>query len=340
MMKEAGGREPAPPPTFTSDRATWQKGAGPTYNVPPVSSPKYGEVPFATPTTEGGKHYHIAPNQRGGSYRYETLGDRCRNVIGAALGGLFSVSHTVARVDLLRPPKYRGPIFSASPEEEEDYQRKSRGGAGGGGYQDRGAPPGTYYGSPYGGAAAMHRSQWFRGIEGIYGQGARFKLMQVWDFRDGRTGEPSLPYKMNIGAGADFDLDASQLVPKLRIRTEFGALHLLPEPELELKGRWPIANTNMLLGVRYRVPVKSADRFWEADGGARLMINLFNPVGSGFHLTPAGLEFDEQIVRLGEHTALRVAATLHFPRRIPLEPGEPPLRVTMHRLGLKARLQQ
>ena len=51
-----------------------------------------------------------------------------------------------------------------------------------------------------------------------------------------------------------------------------------------------------------------------------------------------GLEFDEQVVRIGQHTKIRVAATLGFPAELPLEEGEQPVRIRVNRLALRTRL--
>eukprot|EP00897_Mesotaenium_endlicherianum_P003409 jgi/Mesen1/3096/ME000184S02164 len=145
-----------------------------------------------------------------------TLGDHIANMVRGVFDGVWGVSHTVVRVDLLRPLKYRGPIFQAASS-ADDNDRQA------------GLPPPQQ--------------------QGYYPTPAEVEMETIWDFPETVAGS-KMPYDINFG----------------------------------------------------------------------------------------GLEFDEQVVELGKHTALRVAATLHFPRRIPLPPGEQPFRISMNRLGLKARI--
>lgn len=56
-------------------------------------------------------------------------------------------------------------------------------------------------------------------------------------------------------------------------------------------------------------------------------------------LVRVGVEFDEHLIHLGEHTKLRFAAALGFPRQLPLEEGEQPVKVRVHRLGVKTIIQ-
>lgn len=147
------------------------------------------------------------------------------------------------------------------------------------------------------------------------------------------------PWRVNLGLGANVDTDRGVLEPRFRVRGHHVAVHLLPEPVLEIRGKWPLFNTQLALDARYRVPLLGLPNLWSGDSGARLMVNLFNPLGTGVHLTPGGLEFDEHLVRLGEYTTIRVAAALDFPRQFPLPEGEQPIKVRINRLGLKTRIQ-
>lgn len=45
--------------------------------------------------------------------------------------------------------------------------------------------------------------------------------------------------------------------------------------------------------VRYELPLAHARNFWEPP--ARLLVRLDGARGTGVHLTPGGLEFDEQV---------------------------------------------
>ncbi|KAF3773113.1 hypothetical protein EJ110_NYTH56123 [Nymphaea thermarum] len=68
------------------------------------------------------------------------------------------------------------------------------------------------------------------------------------------------------------------------------------------------------------------------------MVNFYNETGSGFHLTPGGLEFDEHLLRIGKYTTVRVAASLNFPRRLPPEEDEKLFKIDIRSIGLKTRL--
>lgn len=231
----------------------------------------------------------------------------------------------MARVDLIRPypKKERG--------EEED--EADEGGI-------VGVPRGAYYDQPTNemvpSRASARRSSLY-GFKAVQGKGARLKLMQIWDFPSEETGEPSLPWGLSIGVGANYDVDRSHVEPKLRIRTDHLALHILPKPEAEIRAKYPLGIAALMLDLRFRLPLDfQSENVWGGVGGARLLVNLTHPVGTGIHLAPGGLEFDERVWRIGRYTDLRVAASMKFPRRIPLE--EQPVKIRIHRLGIRTRL--
>ena len=56
----------------------------------------------------------------------------------------------------------------------------------------------------------------------------------------------------------------------------------------------------MRLRFRYECPLVQLREFWAPP--ARLMLRLDNDVGSGVHLSPSGVEFDERRVALGKNT--------------------------------------
>ncbi|CAI5474367.1 unnamed protein product [Closterium sp. Yama58-4] len=271
-------------------------------------------------------HHHVTPDGR--VVAYETVQDRLLNVFRKAAGYIWSFSHTVARVDVVRP-------ITTSHRRRRYYDNDDDGRGPGGGLSS------SYFGARDSSPVWRARRQGRRGgrrdedeegglIQGInhglYGEGARLKLMQIWDFPDKETGKPRLPYGLNFGVGANYEVNGSRLEPKLRIRTPHVALHLLPEPDIELRWKWRLGTTNVALDVRYTLPLRSFDRFWDRAAGVGLSVNLFNPIGTGFHLSPGGLEFDEQVVKLGKHTKLRLAATFMFPKHLPLEEDEEPIR--------------
>ncbi|KAJ7534089.1 hypothetical protein O6H91_13G079100 [Diphasiastrum complanatum] len=297
------------------------------YTPPPPPAPHYyshidddeDAYPSVSPSAGGG--YGGPPHTRLHS-RYseenETLGARLVDMLGNAFKGLLKTSHSVVSLDLRRAVLHDGPPRSRqrrrrprndsdenwSFDEEADWQ------------------------------PVRPQRKW---MDRIQGGSARLKLLQVWDFRNSKTGEPKFPWGLNLGLGMNFQIDGGKLEPKLRIRGKHVSLHLLPRPLLELRGKWPLANTGLAVDARYRIPLDkvAVNRDFS---GARLMVNLFNPLGTGFHLTPGGLEFDEHVVQIGKYTRLRVAAAVEFPRQFPVEKGENPLRIEVRRLGLKTTI--
>ena len=50
------------------------------------------------------------------------------------------------------------------------------------------------------------------------------------------------------------------------------------------------------------------------------MFRLENGVGTGLHVTPVGVDIDEQLLHFGDNLALRGSASLSFPRSLPIDP--------------------
>ena len=50
----------------------------------------------------------------------------------------------------------------------------------------------------------------------------------------------------------NFDVDESRLEAKLRVKARHATFHMLPEPAVEMRGRWPLGFTNMDVDIRYR----------------------------------------------------------------------------------------
>jgi hypothetical protein len=51
-----------------------------------------------------------------------------------------------------------------------------------------------------------------------------------------------------------------------------------------------------------------------------------------------GVEFEDQKFPIGKFGTMRVAASVDFPRKFPLEEGEQPFRLRITQLGLKTRI--
>lgn len=64
---------------------------------------------------------------------------------------------------------------------------------------------------------------------------------------------------------------------------------------------------------------------------------LLRPAGTGAHLSTSGLEFDEKVLRLGPDCALRLAASVDFPREYPppRHDDDGALRLSIKKLGVK-----
>ncbi|PNW86602.1 hypothetical protein CHLRE_02g093350v5 [Chlamydomonas reinhardtii] len=138
---------------------------------------------------------------------------------------------------------------------------------------------------------------------------------------------------LDFGLGICLDLDAQQIQPVARIKVkDLVSLKAFPMGMLKISRSIPLGP--VALKVRYELPLAYANRFWEPP--ARLMIRLDNAAGSGVHLTPGGLEFDEKVLRFGDAVSVRASAGVCFPRQLPLQDDEPPLRLQVHRLSLKS----
>ncbi len=64
---------------------------------------------------------------------------------------------------------------------------------------------------------------------------------------------------------------------------------------------------------------------------------LDNKAGSGIHVGPSGVEFDERVLALGANAEARFGASVGFPRQLPVVEGQQLFNWDVHRLGLKTR---
>ncbi|GAQ82003.1 hypothetical protein KFL_000970290 [Klebsormidium nitens] len=303
---------------------------------PAAANARHGAGTF--PPSQG-----YAPSDRAGGYsqyqRPRTVGDVMVDAIGGLFNGLWGASHTVARVDLKRPFRYSGPVIHGARPEDDEFTyrgrkaRRSRAVA---------TPPGAMYVSgPYSDVSPSappaelvdesgRMVSWRGSLRGP--GGARLKLMQIWDVASPEGDRPSF----NFGAGVNFDMDSNRLTPKCRFKSDQVGLLLLPEPALELKGKWRVFDSPLAVDVKYQCPVTNFTRFWESP--AKVRVRFFNANHAGLHITPVGVEFEDRDLKLGKYASLRVAAAVDFPRQLPLEEGDQALNVRVSRLGLKARI--
>nr|ABK26859.1 unknown [Picea sitchensis] len=249
------------------------------------------------------------------------LGLRLVDALAGALASVWRASQTVLRLDFCRSVGRESPSlggrqrrgqFSTSSRSHGDSRNNER-------------------------EAERPTSRWVQGIEGA---GVRMKLMQIWYFPNEETGEPSLPWGLNVGFGACVNMDRSgYLALNARLQTKYATLHILPSPCLDLRSKFPVplGSTPLAVNIRYRIPLNDLENIWESPG-AYFTLNFSSQPGTGFHLTPGALEFDDNVMQIGKYTTMRVAASLLFPRRIPPVDGEQPFKINIHRLGLKTRL--
>lgn len=109
-----------------------------------------------------------------------------------------------------------------------------------------------------------------------------FALLQIWDVASPDGDRPSF----NFGAGVNFDMDSNRLTPKCRFKSDQVGLLLLPEPALELKGKWRVFDSPLAVDVKYQCPVTNFTRFWESP--AKVRVRFFNANHAGLHITPVG----------------------------------------------------
>lgn len=191
----------------------------------------------------------------------------------------------------------------------------------------------------------------------------RLKVMQKWEtgvFRQRQvSGGTERKARLDLGVGADVSLMEANVIPELRVRLRLANsdnapnlyLRALPRQEVVGRTRVPIFNSGLYLGIRLQVPLESLgdvgsylkgggrDPFHS--GGAKPMITaqVLRPAGTGAHVSTWGVEFDEKILRLGDDCALRLAASLDFPREFPPPRDQGPLQLNVKKLGVKKRFK-
>lgn len=95
----------------------------------------------------------------------------------------------------------------------------------------------------------------------------------------------------------------------------------------------PLARGRLLSHARTeKLPLPAAARLRNA---AR---RLDHSAGSGFHVSPSGVEFDERVLALGSGVELRGAAAVRFPRELPIDESNPAacFGLEVQRLTVKA----
>jgi hypothetical protein len=137
-----------------------------------------------------------------------------------------------------------------------------------------------------------------------------------------------------VGVGLDLDQQDIHGVARLKVADAL-SIKLLPRPLLKLGGAWRLpGGSGVAVRVKYEVPVSALGGFWAPP--ARLLVRLDNDVGSGIHLTPSGIEFDERRLALGNRTELRAGAALRFPRSLPVDRSDrDAFKLDVHRLSLR-----
>eukprot|EP00798_Chlamydomonas_sp_ICE-L_P016782 gene16782-23058_t len=140
--------------------------------------------------------------------------------------------------------------------------------------------------------------------------GARLKITRSWiPFKSEDGSKPLL----DIGVGASLDMDRQRLLPVARLKIkDFLVVKACP------------------LGV-----VKLAKSVHLGDTGLAARLILDSCAGSGLHMSPTGIEFDEKLLRLGESLSIRGSMGLTFPRSLPVDLENDDWGFKVHRLSLK-----
>lgn len=140
---------------------------------------------------------------------------------------------------------------------------------------------------------------------------------------------------MSLGIGGSFEMDTLRLEPALRFRfQDWLTIKLMPAPVLKLQKSLRLPNSPLSLRLRYEVPLNTIEDSGLLRPPARLLIRLDNSVGSGIHLSPSGIDFDQRVLRLGS-AQIRAKGSARFPRQLPVPEGKPLLDWEVDRLGLK-----
>ncbi|XP_024377466.1 uncharacterized protein [Physcomitrium patens] len=309
----APGYEPSAPPLHSASS--------------PYSDPEYAR--YAPPPPSRSSHSGASRPPLD-----QSLGAHVMQIASGMVQGAWKHSNTILRIDLRQAVSYRPPTRRRRAVRRDLLRSPALPGAS----VSSGGPLYGGEGNGYGYDAAVD-DEYVAKDESLFGSirggGARVKLMQVWDFPHREEGEEKTPWDVNFGFGANVVMDQGRVEPKFRLRAQHVALHLLPEPALEMRGKWPLGDTNLAVYARYRVPISGLGRFWESTE-ARLMINLYHPHGTGVHLTPQGVQFDDHVFHIAQFTTMRVAAAVDFPHSFPLQEGEQPFGLRLTRLGLKS----
>ncbi|XP_031486793.1 uncharacterized protein LOC116255162 [Nymphaea colorata] len=263
--------------------------------------PTVSEVPILAPSASPFHSHHCTPNAPEGQ---EILGVRLLKLLASPFASLTRSSQTLLRLDFRRPLSFPKRPSRPSPP-----------------------PPGSS--SPFG---------------PLHGSRTRLQLMQTWDLppkceEEATEGGPrEIPWlKLGIGGSVEMDDDGGVLVPKARLKTKYAILHVMPSPCFEIRMKFPVGISSLAASIRCRIPFSDLETMWNSPS-SQLMVNFYNETGSGFHLTPGGLEFDEHLLRIGKYTTVRVAASLNFPRRLPPEEDEQLFKIDIRSIGLKTRL--
>mmetsp|Transcript_55149 Transcript_55149/g.175421 ORF Transcript_55149/g.175421 Transcript_55149/m.175421 type:complete len:291 (-) Transcript_55149:202-1074(-) len=273
---------------------------------------------------------------------------RGNKVVDAIFKYCWERSYTSARIDLRRPVSavaashrvvQSGGMRAANSDGRKSaYERKR------GEYSYGSGPPRVDSSTHYRREDPATKKRLWQRVH----TGARLKLLRVWEFGKEQKDDRRLMERIgNLGVGINVEMDGSRIEPRARLNLKIPtkstapfdhmfSLRLAPFPSFNVKFSCPIFETGVCLDLHYGVPLNALNKFYTSP--AVVGIRLFNPVGSGLHLTPSGLEFDERVLKIGDQSALRLGASVDIPHSLPVEEGDSLLNFDVHRLGLKTRL--
>ena len=165
--------------------------------------------------------------------------------------------------------------------------------------------------------------------------GARIKLTRnVHLFKDKEGARPPL---VDLGLGLSIEMDGQHINPIARIKVaRCVSIKAFPRPLVKVSTKIPLSSSGLGLKLLYELPLNNLSQPWNPP--SRLMVRLETAVGSGFHISPTGIEVDEKMVHFGSNLSLRAAVGVTFPRSLPIDwdQDDSSFKFKIHRLSLRS----
>lgn len=166
--------------------------------------------------------------------------------------------------------------------------------------------------------------------------GARIKLTRnVHLFKD-KEGKGRRPL-LDLGLGVSIEMDGQHIHPIARVKVaDMISIKAFPRPLVKVSTKIPLSSSGLGLKLLYELPLSNLQQPWNPP--SRLMVRLETAVGSGFHISPTGIEVDERMVHFGSTLSMRAAVGLTFPRSLPIDwdQEDSSFKFKIHRLSLRS----